>query len=133
MQLYRLTIISDISGVSNTLHSTESKQLEKANKKLSSYEEPSAPLSTNYGLPQADPLDGYEPETENTIDQDSEASDNSVSVTVESDMTSDEMNMKMLMTSVPGVPGEDYPILPNVLSAGETGFSCQGKIAGGED
>ena len=115
------------------MQSTEGKQLEKANKQLSIYEEPSAPLSTNYGLPQADPLDGYAPETENTIDKDSEASDNFVSGTVESDMTSDEMNMKMLMTSVPGVPGEDYPILPNVLSAGETGFSCQGKIAGGED
>ena len=48
-------------------------------------------------------------------------------------MTSDEMNMKMLMTSVPGVPGEDYPILATVLSAGETGFSCKGKIAGGEN
>ena len=60
-------------------------------------------------------------------------SDNFVIGTVESDMTSDEMNMKMLMTSVPGMPGEDYPILANVLSAGETGFSCQGKIAGGED
>ena len=117
--------------MSNTLLSTEGKQLQKAKGKLSSYEEPSAPLSTNYGLPQADPLDGYAPETKNTIDQNGEASDNFVSGTVESNMTSDEMNMKMLMTSVPGMPGEDYPILANVLSAGETGFSCQGKIAGG--
>ena len=45
---------------------------------------------------------------------------------------SDEMNLKMLMTSVPGVPGEDYPILADVQSAGDTGFSCQGKIVGGE-
>ena len=78
-------------------------------------------------------MGGYAPDTENTIDQDSEAGDNFGSGTVESEMTSDEMNMKMLMTSVPGVPGEDYPILANVLNAGETGFSCQGKIAGGKD
>ena len=34
----------------------------------------------------------------------------------------------MLMTSVPGVPGEDYPILADVP---ETGFSCEGQVEGG--
>ena len=31
--------------------------------------------------------------------------------------------------SIPGVPGEDYPIFSK---APETGFSCEGKVPGGE-
>ncbi len=38
------------------------------------------------------------------------------------------MGLKMLMTSVPGVPGEDYPIFADVP---ETGFSCDGQVPGG--
>ena len=41
----------------------------------------------------------------------------------------EEMNLKMLMNAVPGVPGEDYPILERVP---RTDFSCQGKVAGGK-
>merc|ERR1711923_18547 len=36
--------------------------------------------------------------------------------------------LAMLMTSVPGVPGEDYPILADVP---ETAFSCEGQVDGG--
>ena len=36
-----------------------------------------------------------------------------------------------LADSVPGVPGEDYPILDSVDSAGDTGFTCEDKIVGG--
>ena len=42
---------------------------------------------------------------------------------------SDEMNLKMLMSSVPGTPGEDYPIYSKVP---ETNFNCEGKIFGGK-
>ena len=39
------------------------------------------------------------------------------------------MGLKMLMTSVPGVPGEDYPIYAEVP---ESAFSCEGQVEGGE-
>ena len=38
------------------------------------------------------------------------------------------MNLKMLMSSVPGTPGEDYPIYSEVP---ETDFSCEGQVIGG--
>ena len=34
-----------------------------------------------------------------------------------------------LEETIPGVPGEDYPIFSK---APETGFSCEGKVPGGE-
>ena len=34
-----------------------------------------------------------------------------------------------LIESVPGVPGEDYPIYAEVP---DTGFSCDGQVEGGE-
>eukprot|EP00095_Tigriopus_kingsejongensis_P005295 snap_masked-scaffold758_size101577-processed-gene-0.12 protein:Tk05295 transcript:snap_masked-scaffold758_size101577-processed-gene-0.12-mRNA-1 annotation:"hypothetical protein EAI_12463" len=42
--------------------------------------------------------------------------------------TTDEVNLKMLQGSVPGIPGEDYPIYGQVPS---TSFECQDKIFGG--
>ena len=113
----------------------------RAAEDVSSYGFPSSPLSTSYGIPLAEPLNSYgvplaEPINSYDADQDiidlySEASDNFANQVTESDITSDR-NLKMLMASVPGVPGEDYPILADVLSAGDTGFNCQGKIVGGE-
>ena len=44
-------------------------------------------------------------------------------------MSSDEMNLKMLMSAVPGTPGQDYPIYSQVP---ETDFSCEGRIFGGK-
>ena len=38
------------------------------------------------------------------------------------------MNLKMLMSSVPGTPGEDYPIYSEVP---ETEFDCEGRVIGG--
>ena len=38
------------------------------------------------------------------------------------------MNLAMLEKAVPGVPGEDYPILAEVP---ESGFSCDGQVEGG--
>ena len=35
----------------------------------------------------------------------------------------------MLMKSVPGIPGEDYPIF---AAAPETAFSCDGQVNGGK-
>ena len=37
--------------------------------------------------------------------------------------------LAMLQGSIPGVPGEDYPIYAEVP---ETGFSCDGQVDGGE-
>merc|ERR1712154_99093 len=39
-----------------------------------------------------------------------------------------DMGLKMLMTSIPGVPGEDYPIYAEVP---ETAFACDGQVVGG--
>ena len=33
-----------------------------------------------------------------------------------------------LMHNIPGVPGQDYPVLAEVP---ETGFSCDGRVSGG--
>ena len=35
----------------------------------------------------------------------------------------------MYFSSIPGVPGDDYPIYAEVP---ETGFSCDGQVDGGE-
>ena len=40
-----------------------------------------------------------------------------------------DMGLKMLMTSVPGVPGEDYPIYAEVP---ESAFTCEGQVEGGK-
>lgn len=39
-------------------------------------------------------------------------------------------NLAMLEKSVPGVPGEDYPIYAEVP---ETAFVCDGQVDGGEN
>eukprot|EP00092_Neocalanus_flemingeri_P016806 GFUD01018176.1.p1 GENE.GFUD01018176.1~~GFUD01018176.1.p1 ORF type:complete len:362 (+),score=58.29 GFUD01018176.1:29-1087(+) len=46
----------------------------------------------------------------------------------QSDVDADMMNIKMLGISVPGSPGEDYPIFSSVPS---TSFSCEDKEGGG--
>merc|ERR1711892_346915 len=45
-----------------------------------------------------------------------------------SDAISSDDNLAMLEKSVPGVPGEDYPIYSEVP---ETGFGCEGQVDGG--
>ena len=45
-------------------------------------------------------------------------------------LSDDERNLKMLRMSVPGIPGQDYPIYSSVP---DTGFDCQGRVFGGED
>ena len=94
---------------------------------ISSYEAFASPLSTSYGAPAAEPLDSYE------ADEDSiyHASDNTASDGTASAMARGDDNLSMLMSSVPGVPGADYPVLADVLSAGDTAWSCQGRIPGG--
>jgi len=42
------------------------------------------------------------------------------------DISDDMMNIKMLSISVPGIPGDDYPILATVP---QTSFSCADKLA----
>ena len=45
------------------------------------------------------------------------------------DAKSADAGLDMLMKSVPGIPGEDYPIYPE---APETAFSCEGQVNGGK-
>lgn len=56
-------------------------------------------------------------------DQDASASDDSE---IADDAAADPL--AMLMKSVPGIPGEDYPIF---AAAPETAFSCDGQVNGG--
>ena len=70
-------------------------------------------LPTNYGSPAPAPLPSY------GADQ----------PTYGAEPSADELNLKMLMNSVPGTPGEDYPILSEVP---ETAFSCKGQKVGGK-
>ena len=97
---------------------------------ISSYEAFASPLSTSYGAPAAEPLDSYEA-AEDSIYQASDISDNTASDGTASDMAKGDDNLSMLMSSIPGVPGADYPVLADVLSAGDTAFVCQGRIPGG--
>ena len=80
-----------------------------------SYGKPYTPLSTNYGVPLANPLTSYDTTEDSIAEQDSDDSD-----------------MELLYSAVPGVPGEDYPILASVDNAGNTGFTCQDRIPGGK-
>ena len=56
-------------------------------------------------------------------DQDAAASEDSAADDAASDP------LAMLMKSVPGIPGEDYPIF---ATAPETEFSCEGQVNGGK-
>ena len=47
----------------------------------------------------------------------------------DSAFSDEDMNLKMLMASVPGVPGDDYPIFTDIPV---TGFECRDKIFGGK-
>ena len=69
-------------------------------------------LPTNYGSPTPAPLPSYGGDQP----------------TYGGEPSADEQNLKMLMSSVPGTPGEDYPILSEVP---ETAFSCKGQKVGG--
>jgi len=80
------------------------------------YEEPLASYAE-------EPLETYEAEAPletyaNDLDADASALDEK----------SADSGLDMLMKSVPGVPGEDYPIL---AEAPETEFSCEGQVNGG--
>lgn len=100
---------------------------------------PTNDIGTSYGAPETeeevagddlappeeyDDLETYESDEQATYqeDQDAAASDESA--------LSDEAvdPLAMLMKSVPGIPGEDYPIF---AEAPETEFSCEGQVNGG--
>jgi len=105
------------------------------------YEElPTNDIGTSYGAPETeeegsgdalsppeeyDEQETYAGEEQATYneDQDAAASDESA---VADDAEVDPL--AMLMKSVPGIPGEDYPIF---AEAPETAFSCEGQVNGG--
>ena len=67
-------------------------------------------------------METYEPEPLETYnDLESDASD--------LDEKTADSGLDMLMKSVPGIPGEDYPIYSE---APETGFTCEGGVNGGQ-
>ena len=110
---------------------------------VSEYDElPSNDIDTGYGAPDTDgstesveeelpPLEEYDDQATYAgdeqatyqDDQDAAASDESE---VADDAAADPL--AMLMKSVPGIPGEDYPIY---AAAPETEFSCEGQVNGG--
>ena len=77
---------------------------------LETYESADEPLDT-YA---EEPLDSYA----NDLESDASALDEK----------SADSGLDMLMKAVPGIPGEDYPIL---AEAPETEFSCEGQVNGG--
>ena len=106
------------------------------------YEElPTNDIGTSYGAPETegegsgdalappeeyDDQETYAGEEEQATyndDQDAAASDESA-VADEAEVDP----LAMLMKSVPGIPGEDYPIF---AEAPETAFSCEGQVNGG--
>ena len=93
-------------------------------------------LGTSYGAPdgessgekQADYYDDYGTDQASyNNDQDAQPSDDNE---VTDDAAGEAADpLAMLMKSVPGIPGEDYPIF---AEAPETGFSCEGQVNGGK-
>lgn len=106
------------------------------------YEElPTNDLGTSYGAPETEeeasgdalaPPEEYddqatyagEEQATYNDDQDAAASDESASQADDAEVDP----LAMLMKSVPGIPGEDYPIF---AEAPETAFSCEGQVNGG--
>lgn len=112
---------------------------------------PDAELETGYGAPAEEssgdevaPTDEYEEtaeeyddQAEEYVDQASYASDQPTYENDQDAQPSDESEvtddaaadpLAMLMKSVPGIPGEDYPIF---AVAPDTEFSCEGQVNGG--
>ena len=100
------------------------------------YEEASNELGSSYGAPEEGSGEALAP-PEEYDDQASYASDeqstyNDDQDAAASDAVSDDAAadpLAMLMKSVPGIPGEDYPIF---AEAPETAFSCEGQVNGGK-
>ena len=124
--------------------------MEEVAEEVAEYEElPTNELGTSYGAPEGeeegsgdaadygdqaadygdqaaeyDEQPSYAEEEQATYegDQDAAASEDSAADDAAADP------LAMLMKSVPGIPGEDYPIYAEVP---ETGFSCDGQVDGG--
>merc|ERR1711892_481724 len=74
--------------------------------------------SRDYGVPQGDVLSFFDSNTDDLTEYKSN-----------SNSAADDGNyLKMLMNVIPGVPGQDYPILSSIP---KTSFSCEGKVYGG--
>merc|ERR1711892_1658778 len=74
--------------------------------------------SRDYGVPQGNVLSFFDSNTDDLTEYKSN-----------SNSAADDGNyLKMLMNVIPGVPGQDYPILSSIP---KTSFSCEGKVLGG--
>merc|ERR1711994_190796 len=98
---------------------------------------PANDVGTGYGAPEEGSGDALAPPVEEYDDQASYASDEQATYSDDqdaaaSDALADDAEaadpLAMLMKSVPGIPGEDYPIY---AEAPETAFSCEGQVNGG--
>ena len=99
---------------------------------------PANDVGTGYGAPEEGSGDALAPPVEEYDDQASYASDEQATYSDDqdaaaSDALADDAEaadpLAMLMKSVPGIPGEDYPIY---AEAPETAFSCEGQVNGGK-
>lgn len=108
---------------------------------VAEYDElPTNDLGTSYGAPEteeetsgdslAPPEEYDDQETYEGDEQATYTEDQDVSASDESAVSDDAAvdPLAMLMKSVPGIPGEDYPIF---AEAPETAFSCEGQVNGG--
>ncbi len=92
-----------------------------------------APAAEGYGAPDYEEPEVLDVRSEELSSYNEERSldtygDNDA-LASELDAKSADPGLDMLMKAIPGIPGEDYPILS---SAPETAFSCDGQVNGGE-
>ena len=83
---------------------------------------PEQALLETYESAADEPLDTYAEEPLDSYANDLESDASAL------DEKSADSGLDMLMKAVPGIPGEDYPIL---AEAPETEFSCEGQVNGG--
>jgi len=91
-----------------------------------------APAAEGYGAPDYEEPEVLDVRSEELSSYNEERSldtygDNDA-LASELDAKSADPGLDMLMKAIPGIPGEDYPILS---SAPETAFSCDGQVNGG--
>ena len=77
-------------------------------------------FSGRRGRQEAAPLGGYGAEAP-PLDNYGAASD---------ELSARDLELQALSANIPGVPGEDYPILAEVP---ESGFTCDGQVDGGKN
>jgi len=99
---------------------------------------PTNDIGTSYGAPETEeeaagdslpPPEEYDDQATYENEQATYQDDQDAAASDESALSDEAVDpLAMLMKSVPGIPGEDYPIF---AEAPETAFSCEGQVNGG--